>query len=421
MKRWLIAAAAATGLMMFPGAAAASTCGDDGATKLFDSQGYYFDFDQSETVTPDHNDPFASFYDSGSNGPLGTPPGPESNSDTYDSFGALFVGGTDNGHMYFSADNNSCTDPATGERDFPVVGLNGLQVQRKVFVNPTGSLPGARILNLITNPGGSPVTTTVQVGDLTSSDNDGDLGSDDTTAVRTSSNGDTVASPADFWAVTNDDPTTTSDNTIAHVVDGQGGAVKANLFQVGGGTVTADQPEDNVAWGWTVTVPAGQTVGLMSFEAQQGSTGLPSATDAASAAAVANSYENAPLSTLYQGMSSSEQASVVNWNSSNAFTAKVKGKKLLVSVSAPGTVAVSDAAAKLSANSAKKKKRRLGLKSSSATGNPPVVTVALRLTKTAKAKLRQKGKVTVKAKITFTPNRGFARTATQKIKIKSKK
>ena len=44
----------------------------------------------------------------------------------------------------------------------------------------------------------------------------------------------------------------------------------------------------------------------------------------------------------------------------------------------------------------------------------------LRLTKLAKQKLREKGKVTVKARITFTPNRGIPKTVTQKLKLKAK-
>jgi hypothetical protein len=418
MRQWMIAAAAAAAVMALPGTAAAATCGDDGPTKLFDSQGYYFDFTDG-LATPDRNQPFGALYDGGSNGPAGTPPGPVANTDTYDDFGALFVGGTATSNLYFSADNNSCSNPATGEHDYPVVAINGLQVQRKIFVSPSGPLPGARILNLIRNPGGAPVTTTVQVGDLLSDDNDGDLGSDNETAVRASSNGDLVASPADFWAVTNDDLATTDDNTLAHIIDGQGGAVKANLFQIGGGTVPT-QPEDNVAWGWTVTIPAGQTIGLMSFEVQQGAAADSAPTDVASAVAQANNHENAPLSTLYQGMSASEQASVVNWNGSNAFTAKLKGKKLIVAVSAPGTVAVSGAQTKLSAQSAKKQKPRLGLKPSSGSGGPPKITVKLKLSKSAKEELRRTGKVKVKAKITFTPNRGFASTQTKKLKIKIK-
>jgi hypothetical protein len=223
----------------------------------------------------------------------------------------LFVGGIDDGHMYFSADNNSCSDPAAGEHDYPVVPLAGLNVQRKIYVSPTGPLPGARILNLLSNPTTAPITTTVQIGDLNTTNNRDDLGSDSGTAVRASSNGDTVATPADYWAVTNDDPVTNDDNTLAHVIDGHG-ALKANLFQIGGGTV-GGTPEDNVIWGWTVTVPAHRTVGLMSFEVQQGIAGHPSPTEVASAAAVANTYETAPTTTIYQGMSPTEAATIANW------------------------------------------------------------------------------------------------------------
>jgi parallel beta-helix repeat protein len=107
----------------------------------------------------------------------------------------------------------------------------------------------------------------------------------------------------------------------------------------------------------------------------------------------------------------------------NSFTAKLKGKKLLVSVLAAGSVAVADAKAPLSASDAKKKKkkRKLFLKASSAQGAPPKITVALRLTKFAKQKLRQKGKLAVKARVTFSPNRGIPNTKTLKLKIKGKK
>jgi hypothetical protein len=313
MKRWIIAAVAAAGVMLFPAGASAAVCGDDGTTKLFDSQGYFWDFSESNPTAADHNDPFGTFEDSGSNDPTGTPPGPVDNDDTYDDFGQLFVGGTDNSHMYWSPDNNSCTDPAAGEHDYPVLPLAGLNVQRKVFVSPTNPLTGARILDLLSNPGAAPITTTVQVGDLNSGNNDDDLGSDDLTGVRASSNGDTVASPADFWAVTNDDPVTTDDNTIAHIVDGQGGKVKASLFQIGGGTVATEQPEDNVAWGWTVTVPPQGTVGLMSVQVQRGDAGHPSSGEVAAAVAAANAYESAPQANLYEGMNPAEAATIANW------------------------------------------------------------------------------------------------------------
>jgi hypothetical protein len=105
---------------------------------------------------------------------------------------------------------------------------------------------------------------------------------------------------------------------------------------------------------------------------------------------------------------------------SNSFTAKVKGKKILVTVSAAGSVGVADGQAPLSASEAKKKKKAF-LKASSGSGGAPAITVPLRLTKFAKQKLRQKGKLAVGARITFTPNRGIPRTQKVKLKIKGKK
>jgi hypothetical protein len=104
---------------------------------------------------------------------------------------------------------------------------------------------------------------------------------------------------------------------------------------------------------------------------------------------------------------------------SNAFTFSVKGKRLLVAVSAQGTVDLSDAGTR-AASAAGKKRRRLSLRPSSAAGGPPTVTVQMLLTKTAKQKLRQKGKVRVNARITFTPTGGVARTQTARLKIKAK-
>ena len=104
----------------------------------------------------------------------------------------------------------------------------------------------------------------------------------------------------------------------------------------------------------------------------------------------------------------------------STFSAKARGTTLVVSVSAAGSVSVADAKAPLAASAAKKK-RKLLLNASSGSGGPPTISVQLRLTKLAKQKLRQKGKVTVNARITFTPNRGIPKTVTQKLQVKSKK
>jgi hypothetical protein len=51
----------------------------------------------------------------------------------------------------------------------------------------------------------------------------------------------------------------------------------------------------------------------MSFEVQQADSTLSSPADVAAAASVANAYETAPLTTIYQGMSTTESATVANW------------------------------------------------------------------------------------------------------------
>jgi hypothetical protein len=104
---------------------------------------------------------------------------------------------------------------------------------------------------------------------------------------------------------------------------------------------------------------------------------------------------------------------------SNAFSYSLKGKKLIVSVQAAGTVVVSDPASPLEASSAKRK-RRLLLKPSSASGGPGVIVVPLRLSKLAKAILGKTHKVKVRARITFTPLGALANTQTAKLKIRTK-
>lgn len=113
-------------------------------------------------------------------------------------------------------------------------------------------------------------------------------------------------------------------------------------------------------------------------------------------------------------------ASAEIFAATNTFSFAVKGKRLIVSVQASGKVSVVDAASPLSASAARKK-RKLLLKPSSASGDPSTITVPLRLTKLAKARLRQKGKVKVRARITFKPLGGLPNTRTAKLIIKSKR
>jgi hypothetical protein len=106
-------------------------------------------------------------------------------------------------------------------------------------------------------------------------------------------------------------------------------------------------------------------------------------------------------------------------NPTNTFAiGKQKGAKLTLTLPGPGTLTVGDASgAKKGQASASKKKK--SLKSSTVTvAAAGPVTVKLKLTKGAKQRLRQKGKLSVKGAITFTPTGGDPGTQTKKLKFK---
>jgi virginiamycin B lyase len=104
----------------------------------------------------------------------------------------------------------------------------------------------------------------------------------------------------------------------------------------------------------------------------------------------------------------------------NTFSAKLKGKKLIVTVENEGTVQVIQASGGTGKSAAAAKKKSKRLKKSTASGKQPQIVVKLKLTKQGKARLRDKGKLTIKTKITFSPEGGTPRTQTKKLKLKQK-
>ena len=105
---------------------------------------------------------------------------------------------------------------------------------------------------------------------------------------------------------------------------------------------------------------------------------------------------------------------------SNGFkVGKLKGKKLTVTLDSGGTLQLTDAAAKSSGATFAKAKRQI--KPSSASGGPGAITIALKLVKSASRKLRQAGKLKVRAAITFTPTGGLPGSQTAKLKLKTTK
>ena len=103
---------------------------------------------------------------------------------------------------------------------------------------------------------------------------------------------------------------------------------------------------------------------------------------------------------------------------SNSFTAKLKGRKVKLSVSTEGVGQVTDVSTKVATTAKKKKKKKPKLvKTTSVHGGPGTIVVKIKLTKQGSAKLSQKGKL--KVRVVYTPDGGLA--STTKVKLHSGK
>jgi Ca2+-binding RTX toxin-like protein len=329
MSAALAAAGALAILAVAPAAASAAECSinndpdgpDDpgNVPALLDSGGYEWDVSEETKAAPanDDSEDFATLDDGGGRTDS-TPPAPRTDSDSFDGFGALFVGpGGDAslGNEYFSPDDNSCAQEDSGRTlAFPALPVNGLTVQRKLYVG-AGGLPGGVLIQTLSNRTGAPITTDVQIGDTQSEDNVGDLGSDSGTEVRSSSSGDAAISPADLWFVTNDDPIETSDFTLAHVMDGAGGRERVDFVTQTGLNPMGGDTEDNVAWRWNgVIVNPGQTISLISVEVQQAVAGTDNASaEVTNAVAQANAYSSGAAAALFPVLGKTALAELANW------------------------------------------------------------------------------------------------------------
>jgi hypothetical protein len=95
-------------------------------------------------------------------------------------------------------------------------------------------------------------------------------------------------------------------------------------------------------------------------------------------------------------------------NPTNTFTVgKQKGNKLTLTVPGPGSLTVA--------------KKKLLKTTTTPVSGAGAVTVNLKLAKKAKQRLRQKGKLSLNAGITFTPSGGDPATQSKKLKFKNKK
>lgn len=304
----LAATAMTVGGVAAPGASAVS-CNQE----LFDGGGYIFDSYAEGTTPPDIFNYFGNLGEGGSNGPTGTPPGPVSTSDAYDDWGDVYLfspgaeienPSVDNKYL---GDENSCLE-AGHEIAFPVKPMFGLDVQHRLYVDPSPASRGARILSTLHNPSGAPITVTVVQGDPKAL---GNLGSDSNTTAHQTSDGSGVFSPNSVWGVTSDNKTlvgTDSDPALAHIWDGVGGAIRASEVVLG------KPSADDLYYVWkNVTVPAGGTASLISYEIENAVPGRDAAAEAALAANQAQAREGQSLASLYAGMSAAEIGGTLNW------------------------------------------------------------------------------------------------------------
>lgn len=240
----------------------------------------------------------------------------------YDNWGDLFVGATESrATQYLDADPLGCTSQVSGRQvAFATTTIGGLKVQRSLFV-PASGTAGARLVESVRNPGSSPVTTSVWVGDLTSNLHLGDLGADSRTTIGQTSSGDTVVDGFDHWAVTGDSDGSTP--AVAHVWDGPNPDTPATIELTGAqsGNESLDTGHqlaaDQFGYGWQdVTIPAGGTASFLSWELMRGGAGTTAVRTAhanAAAALAATNLSSASAATIFEGMTPAQIASVRNW------------------------------------------------------------------------------------------------------------
>lgn len=130
--------------------------------------------------------------------------------------------------------------------EMPEMPVGALRVRRLIYV-PTSGGDYARYLDVVSNPGATAATATITIS--------GNLGSDGSTAVFATSSGDTIVTTADAWATT-DDMDGAWDPSLGHVFQGTDPPTRATSASIVG---------DNISWGWTVSVPAGGRVAILTF------------------------------------------------------------------------------------------------------------------------------------------------------------
>lgn len=226
---------------------------------------------------------------------------PSGQKDAYDVWGGLSVS-TDNGTTYAPYTNSTpgaCLFEDGGrEVAFPAytTAAAGVSITRKLYI-PDSGLPFARWIDSFTNTSGSPVTLRVRWG--------GNLGTDGSTLVLSSSNGDLALDANDRWTATGGD----ADLKAAHVWGPTVGTPVDNVdavdrFPVNDPAGLSAQDQITAEFR-AITIAPGATTSLMFAEAMRQTD--PDATTAATTL-------GAQPPDLLSGIDAAEGARIRNWD-----------------------------------------------------------------------------------------------------------
>jgi hypothetical protein len=230
--------------------------------------------------------------------------------DGYNTLAVSLTGATgqprtgDSAYILYLKNGPPAVDPDSGGREyaFPVQTGAGFQMWRKVFVPADDSF--GRWLNFVKNTGATPLSINVLISN--------NLGSDANTITTGSSNGNNTAETTDTWIGTmqNFSGTTSPDPREAHILQGTGSVPVplSNVYFAPG--------EDNPYWGYTLTIPAGETYCIMNFCVLK-PTIAAAATAAGTMAALTNTH-------ALDFMSAEEKAQVKNFNPTTQLWLTVK-------------------------------------------------------------------------------------------------
>lgn len=198
--------------------------------------------------------------------------------DSYDTAYQLSVGGNQ-----YPCVSSAPVSLSGREVNFPqqTVLSGALTLSRSVYVPAAGGF--ARYLDSIRNNSNETITVPVQIM--------ANLGSDSATQIMVSPN-----TNGNRYAVTRDGG---SDPTLAHVFGGIGGAAATDLQFIAA--------RDDIRYGWTLSVPPGETRSILHFAVQRARGDVPNTMMAATL------LESGAQSGMFDGLSSQERASIVNF------------------------------------------------------------------------------------------------------------